>query len=158
MIEHNPKRFSHLRLTYQGQNAVNQVATGNSDVIRDLCGQEPLRVEGYIGIDSEEILQSNIDQFSKPIPLTGGLGMGIAMPDPDTLESTIVDAVGDDTLSGESIAARCSAPYNSNFKTTLSGLRKRGFLHNKSPGYCQSDAYKHFKSHGPDSGQDKRQD
>jgi hypothetical protein len=51
------------------------------------------------------------------------------------LESTIVEALGVDTLTGEEIAKRCKATFNSHFKSTLSALRKRGILENRAPGY-----------------------
>jgi hypothetical protein len=62
-------------------------------------------------------------------------------PNPDTLESTIVNALGHETLTGEKIAKRCDAPFNSNFKSTLSSLRKRGILENLAPGYRVTNFY-----------------
>ena len=56
-----------------------------------------------------------------------------------------------DKLTGTKLADRAGYPFNSNFKFTLSALRKRGFIDNKSPGYVITDRGKQIC-------QDKRQD
>lgn len=58
-------------------------------------------------------------------------------------ESNIIEALGTDTLVGEKIAKKAGYPYNSNFKSTLSGLRKRRIIGNKAPGYFVEPEY-HF--------------
>lgn len=50
-------------------------------------------------------------------------------------EQTILEALGDKTLTGEKLAVKAGYPCNSNFKNTLSSLVKRGILVNDRPGY-----------------------
>jgi hypothetical protein len=50
-------------------------------------------------------------------------------------ERNIVEAIGDSVLRGDKIAKLAGYPFNSNFKTTLSSLKKRGILDNKGRGY-----------------------
>jgi hypothetical protein len=50
-------------------------------------------------------------------------------------ERNIVDAVGNDTLRGQAIADKLKYPFNSNFKATLSSLKKRGIFGNEGDGY-----------------------
>jgi len=58
-------------------------------------------------------------------------------------EQNIIEALGTKTLIGEELAKKAGYPYNSNFRSTLSSLRKRGILGNKSPGYFVEPNY-HF--------------
>lgn len=58
-------------------------------------------------------------------------------------EVNIVEALGTKTLTGEKLSVKAGYPYNSNFKSTLSALRKRGILGNKAPGYFVEPDY-HF--------------
>ncbi|MHC4664461.1 MAG: hypothetical protein ACYS9T_00715 [Planctomycetota bacterium] len=58
-------------------------------------------------------------------------------------ESNIMEALSTNVLTGEQLATRAGYPYNSNFKNTLSSLRKRGILGNKAPGYFVEPEY-HF--------------
>jgi hypothetical protein len=64
-------------------------------------------------------------------------------PQLNDTERNIVEALGTKTLIGEELAKKVGYPYNSNFKSTLSSLRKRGILGNKSPGYFVEPKY-HF--------------
>jgi hypothetical protein len=50
-------------------------------------------------------------------------------------EHNIIEALGNETLIGERLAKEAGYPYNFKFKSSLSGLRKRGILGNKAPGY-----------------------
>lgn len=59
-------------------------------------------------------------------------------------EENILEALGRDTMIGEKLAKKAGYPYNSNFKSTLSSLRKRGILGNKSPGYFVEPKYHSF--------------
>jgi hypothetical protein len=63
------------------------------------------------------------------------------------LERDIVEALGKDTLTGETIAERINRDYDSNLKAALASMRRRGILGNRSPGY-----YVIHESH--DEGQD----
>jgi hypothetical protein len=68
-------------------------------------------------------------------------------------EQNILEALGTETMTGEVLAKRAGYPYNSNFKNTLSSLRKRGILGNKSPGYFVESKYHSFLKKS-DQGQD----
>jgi hypothetical protein len=68
-------------------------------------------------------------------------------------EQNILEALGTQTMTGEVLAKRAGYPYNSNFKNTLSSLRKRGILGNKSPGYFVESKYHSFLKKS-DQGQD----
>ena len=50
-------------------------------------------------------------------------------------EGNIIEALSTNTFTGEIIAEKAGYPYNSNFKATLSAIRKRGIIGNKYPGY-----------------------
>jgi len=69
-------------------------------------------------------------------------------------ERNILQALGPDTMTGECLAKKAGYPFNSNFKSTLSSLRKRRILGNASPGYFVVEEFHHL----PDKGQDKGQD
>jgi hypothetical protein len=51
------------------------------------------------------------------------------------IEENILEALGSETLTGEHIAERAGYPSNSNFRTALSGMVRRGILGNANPGY-----------------------
>lgn len=71
-------------------------------------------------------------------------------------EDNILEALGENILTGEKLSIKAGYPYNSNFKSTLASLRKRGILGNNAPGYFVQPKYRHpLKS---DKGQDERQD
>ncbi|MHC4556063.1 MAG: hypothetical protein ACYTFW_22730 [Planctomycetota bacterium] len=57
-------------------------------------------------------------------------------------EQNIIEALGNETLTGEKLAKEAGYPYNFKFKSSLSGLRKRGILGNKAPGYFLEPKYK----------------
>ncbi|MHC4354855.1 MAG: hypothetical protein ACYTE3_28150 [Planctomycetota bacterium] len=59
----------------------------------------------------------------------------------DDTEQDIIEALGDSTLTGQKLAKKAGYPYNFKFKSSLSGLRKRGILGNKSPGYFLEPEY-----------------
>jgi hypothetical protein len=72
-------------------------------------------------------------------------------PDPDKpepnltdIEQDIIAALRDRTLTGAKIAREAGRPYNFQFKSSLSALRKRGILGNKSPGYFLEPEYESF--------------
>ena len=69
-------------------------------------------------------------------------------------EGNIIEALGQNKLTGEKIAKKVGYTFNSNFKSTLSSLRKRGILGNASPGYFVTDKFRGLL----DKGQDKCQD
>lgn len=55
------------------------------------------------------------------------------------IERDILNTLGDDTLTGQSIADRTRVyKYNSHFRDTLAGLVRRGVLSNKGRGYFRS--------------------
>jgi hypothetical protein len=57
------------------------------------------------------------------------------------IERDIITALKDKTLTGEKLARDAGHPYNFKFKSSLSALRKRGILGNKSPGYFLESEY-----------------
>jgi len=59
----------------------------------------------------------------------------------DDIEQDIIEALQDRTLTGAKLAKDAGHPYNFKFKSSLSGLRKRGILGNKSPGYFLEPEY-----------------
>jgi len=69
-------------------------------------------------------------------------------------ERNILEALGQGTMTGEKLAKRAGYPFNSNLKSTLSSLRKRGILGNASPGYFITGKFQGVL----DKGQDKCQD
>lgn len=64
------------------------------------------------------------------------------------MEESIITALGKDTLTGQKIADRLRYKYNSNFKSTLAGLRKRDILDNAAPGYRLKPEYHFLLSQG----------
>jgi len=59
----------------------------------------------------------------------------------DDIEQDIITALGDRTLTGAQLAKDAGHPYNFKFKSSLSSLRKRGIIGNKSPGYFLESDY-----------------
>jgi hypothetical protein len=59
----------------------------------------------------------------------------------DDTERDIIDALQGETLTGAKLAERAGYAYNFKFKSSLAGLRKRGILGNKSPGYFLEPEY-----------------
>ena len=59
-------------------------------------------------------------------------------------ERNIIEALDREKLTGEKLAAKAGYPYNSNFKATLSSLRKRNILRNEAPGYVLESKHYHF--------------
>ncbi|MBL7186831.1 MAG: hypothetical protein ISS70_10950 [Phycisphaerae bacterium] len=59
----------------------------------------------------------------------------------DDAEQDIIEAIGNEALTGEKLAKKAGRPYNFKFKSSLSGLRKRGILGNKKPGYFLEPEY-----------------
>jgi len=59
----------------------------------------------------------------------------------DDTEQDILEALRARTLTGEKLAKKAGYPYNFKFKSRLSGLRKRGIIGNKSPGYFLEPEY-----------------
>jgi hypothetical protein len=57
------------------------------------------------------------------------------------IEQDIIEALGDETLTGEKLAKEAGRPYNFKFRSSLSGLRKRGILGNKKRGYFLEPEY-----------------
>jgi hypothetical protein len=57
------------------------------------------------------------------------------------IERDIITALKDKTLTGEKLARDAGHPYNFKFKSSLSALRKRGILGNKTPGYFLESEY-----------------
>jgi hypothetical protein len=78
-------------------------------------------------------------------------------PELTDTEQNIIEALDKNKMNGEPLAKKTGYPYNSNFKNTLSSLRKRGILGNKSPGYFLEPAY-YYLLNEPDKSQDKGQD
>ena len=78
----------------------------------------------------------------------------MAVPKLSDTEANVIEALGQDTMTGEVLAEKAGYPFNSNFKSTLSSLRKRGILGNASPGYFVAEAFRHLLDKGQDKGQD----
>jgi hypothetical protein len=57
------------------------------------------------------------------------------------IEQDIIEVLRDKTLTGAKLAKDAGHPYDFKFKSSLSGLRKRGILGNKSPGYFLEHEY-----------------
>ncbi len=57
------------------------------------------------------------------------------------IEQDIIEVLRDKTLTGAKLAKDAGHPYDFKFKSSLSGLRKRGILGNKSPGYFLESEY-----------------
>jgi len=68
-------------------------------------------------------------------------------------EKFIIKALGKERINGEKLAKKAGYPFNSNFKSTLSQLRKREILDNLAPGYILKSKYYYLLS-TPDQGQD----
>jgi hypothetical protein len=112
--------------------------------------QELLRKASQVDIlkqedtDEARLEDSNLMRFAGDFVL---MLMCIAKgADRDTLtlndiEQDIIEALGDKTLTGEKIAKDTGHPYSFKFKSSLSGLRKRGILDNKKPGYFLEPEY-----------------
>lgn len=62
-------------------------------------------------------------------------------PELNEAEQNIIEALHTETLTGEKLAKKAGYPYNSNFKSTLSSLRKRYILGNNAPGYFVQPKY-----------------
>jgi len=69
------------------------------------------------------------------------LTLNEAVHDLNELEQDIIEALGDETLTGEKLAKEAGRPYNFKFRSSLSGLRKRRILGNKKPGYFLEPEY-----------------
>jgi len=106
-----------------------------------------------------EILERAIPYLGSPqVKERVQVGLAITkLNDLTDTESNIVEALSKDVMTGEKLAEKAGYPYNSNFKNTLSSLRKREILGNKAPGYFLEPTY-HFLISKSDRSQDKRQD
>jgi len=128
---------------------------------RALCEMiEQLRMEENLEELERERDKVKADLAKKPAkiePKAKAEGKRVAPPELNDTEQYTIEALSEDTLTGERLAKKAGYPYNSNFKSTLSGLRKRGILGNKSPGYFLESQY-HFLLDKSDQGQDNRQD
>jgi len=82
--------------------------------------------------------------YDKPIPDDTEQNLEDMEQILDEIEQDIIEALGDRTLTGAILAKDAGHPYNFRFKNSLSGLRKRGILGNKSPGYFLESEYKSF--------------
>ena len=69
------------------------------------------------------------------------LTLNDAEQDLSVIEQDIIEALGDRTLTGKKLAEDAGHPYSFEFKSSLSGLRKRGILGNKKPGYFLEPEY-----------------
>lgn len=118
-------------------------------------------VRAYKGANAHrcelELLSSEIDERAYKNWLVEVGIEGIKGEKADTwlndTERNVIEALGTNVLIGEKLAKKAGYPCNSNFKNTLSSLRKRGILGNKSPGYFVKPAY-HFLLVKSDQSQD----
>ncbi|UCE49271.1 MAG: hypothetical protein JSW47_03840 [Phycisphaerales bacterium] len=69
------------------------------------------------------------------------LTLNSAKQDLDDIDQDIIEALADRTMTGEKLAKKAGHPYSFKFKSSLSGLRKRGILGNKNPGYFLEHEY-----------------
>ena len=72
------------------------------------------------------------------------LTLNDAVHDLNDIEQDIIEALGDETLTGEGLAKEAGHPYNFKFRKSLSGLRKRDILGNKKPGYFLEAEYEYL--------------
>lgn len=104
-----------------------------------------------------ELLTSEIDERAHEQQLAESEGVTIngdkAKVPLNVAEENTIEALGTNTLIGGDLAKKTGYPYNSNFKSTLSSLRKRGILGNKGRGYFVEPAY-HFLLAKSDKSQD----
>ncbi len=63
------------------------------------------------------------------------------MTEANRTEKTIIEALGDTTLTVEKLAIKAGYEVSGCFRRTLSSLRKRGILANKRPGYYLKPEY-----------------
>lgn len=82
---------------------------------------------------------------------------GDDLPPLNDTEQNIIEALGCSKMTGQKLAKRAGYRLNANFKATLSSMRKRGLLDNKSPGYVVSPQY-YCLIPKSDKGQDQGQD
>jgi hypothetical protein len=86
-------------------------------------------------------LTSESNQFKATWIVLGQAAQASGLPEGraslSEMESDILQALGDDTLTGEQIAARTVYPFESNFRACLAALRRRGILGGEKgqPGY-----------------------
>ncbi len=90
----------------------------------ELAGDLVLMLERITGSDDRAALPSNRAE-------------NIA----DDTERHIIEILRDRTLTGSKLAREAGCPYSFKFKSSLSGLRKRGIIGNKSPGYFLEPEY-----------------
>jgi hypothetical protein len=51
------------------------------------------------------------------------------------MEKNIMEALGEQTMTGEDLAKHAGYEFSSHFRTTLTSLTKRGLIGNRRPGY-----------------------
>lgn len=115
--------------------------TSDSPVCKDLATSVTAARGAAINLAGK---LKHIAELAKTIKIAGqeNESTGTQLELNDT-EQNIIEALSKNTLTGEKLAKKAGYPYNSNFKSTLSSLRKRGILGNKSPGYFVEQKY-HF--------------
>ncbi len=85
-------------------------------------------------------LEKDVDDYLSELSLQR---RKLSQPEPDMTrskdlnetESNILEALGDDKLTGEQLAKKAGYTHNSHFKSTLSSMVKRKLLVNDHPGY-----------------------
>lgn len=95
-------------------------------------------------IDSIKIQCKKREAPPEEDQLNPGITNPTEKPELTDTESNIIEALGKQTIIGEVLAVKAGYPYNSNFKATLSALRKRGIIGNKSPGYFLEPEYRYL--------------
>ena len=97
--------------------------------------------EAPLGTD-REIMELIVKEIrDADLDLLEEIGLDKESPKLNDTEQNIIEALDTNTLTGERLSVEAGYPYNSNFKSTLSELRKRGILGNKSPGYFLEPKY-----------------
>jgi hypothetical protein len=120
---------------------------------------DPSTISWFFGIPIEEInvgqlwnssplngqverLKTIADRFERSLPTNVDSEMMLDPKSPNLpvgsinrAEANILEALGNDTLTGEALTKLAGYPCNSAFKALLAGLVRRGLLENLRPGY-----------------------
>ena len=151
--------------------ALMALSTEMPDIVRvvHVRFQELLKKASQVDIlrqedpDEARLEDSHLMRFARGVVLMleriakeaeqGTLTLNSVRQDLDDIEQDIIEALGDRTLTGEKLARKAGHPYSFEFKNSLSGLRKRGILGNKKPGYFLEPDYEFLlKKSGLDQG------
>jgi hypothetical protein len=99
-------------------------------------------VARFFGLPLEQfnVVQFGYDRLENAVAKLEGLETAQNPPNGvlNDKEHNILEALGDEKMTGEELGKRAGYPYNAAFKSSLSSLVRRGLLENKRPGYVLS--------------------